>query len=307
MRLPPLLRRLLTFAFVGAALGFLALTAVRNWQDVRRFDWHVRPIPLLLSLAAMIAVLAWGVFVWSRVLARFRQPRPSYPALLRIWFFSNATRYIPGKIWQFVATARLARNAGHSGTLTLTSLILHAGFSLLAAGVIAAETLPLRRLGADLTSTVGIRVAAPALALLLVHPALINAALRLVPRALHKEVLVWHGTWADGATLLLLNLLSWVFQGVAFFLFVDALVPIPWTVLLPLAGVNALSFAVGYVAFIVPAGLGVREAAMTLLLGSFAPDGVAAVIAALSRLWIIAAEVGGAILAALLPNAQQRA
>ena len=83
--------------------------------------------------------------------------------------------------------------------------------------------------------------------------------------------------------------------GLAFALFVDAIVPLGWEAVLPLAGVNALSFLAGYLVFLAPAGLGAREGAMAVLLRPFAPAGVAAVVAMASRLWTVAAELLGAL------------
>jgi glycosyltransferase 2 family protein len=66
-----------------------------------------------------------------------------------------------------------------------------------------------------------------------------------------------------------------------------------------MAGVNALSFLVGY-ASPLPGGAGLRELAMAELLRPYLPDGVAAVLSIASRLWTIAAElVGGALALAL--------
>jgi uncharacterized membrane protein YbhN (UPF0104 family) len=57
------------------------------------------------------------------------------------------------------------------------------------------------------------------------------------------------------------------------------------------AGIFALSWCAGFVVVIAPAGLGVREYTLALLLGSFIPSGEAIAISFLARLWWTAAEV----------------
>jgi glycosyltransferase 2 family protein len=285
--------------FVGAAAAFLALTIARHWQQLEAFEWDVRWGVLAASILALAGVLAWGVVVWKVVLDRFDHPPIPLPRLLHIWFLSNLARYVPGKIWQFVGAAELARLAGLSRAVVLTSMMVHVGFSLLAAALVSALVLPPASLPGG--SLVLPAAALGGLAVALVHPALLNTALRLGSRLLRRDILRWRGGWSDGLLILGLSVLSWILYGAAFALFIDAVAGTGPGALLPLAGVNALSFLVGYLVVLAPAGLGAREGAMALLLRPFAPVGVAAFLAVLSRLWTVAAELlGAAVVLALV-------
>ena len=294
-----LVRRLLSWGMVAAALLFLGFAIARNLSSLRDFDWSFDPAKLVVSIVAHIAVLAWGVFVWSRVVARFQVGAPSYPALLRVWALSSVARYIPGGgVWQFVAAAQLARNTALSRTLLLTSLMVHMGLTLLAAGLIAVWTLGMVVPG--LPPLPAWSMPASLLLLPLVHPAVLDAALGVVNRVAKREVVGWRGSWLDGIWLLALQVVSWIAYGAAFYLFIDALIDVAPAALLPLAGVNALSFAAGYLVLFAPGGLGPRELAMSALLTPFVPVGVAAILAVASRLWSIVAEIGVAGVAILV-------
>lgn len=284
-------RRLLTFLVVAVAFGFLYHTAATNWAELRAFEWRVRGGLLLASVAAHVAVLTFGVWIWSLVLGYFGQERRPFPALLRVWSLSNVARYIPGGVWQFLAAAQLSRDAGVAGVLALTSMIVHVLLSLLAALTVTALTIPAEALIPGLGAGWPWRAVIVVLAVLAVHPAILNGALRLVPRVLHREVLVWRGSWGSGIVLLLLANASWLLYGAAYTLFVAALTPIGLSALLPLTAVNALSFTAGALAVPAPGGIGVKESAMTLLLAPHLPAGVAAVVSLAARLWSIVAEV----------------
>lgn len=285
------LRRAASALIVVVALGFVGATIGRNWAEVRTYEWDVDPFQLPSSALLLVAVIAWSVLVWSRVVARFRGGRTSYPALLRIWFLSSLAKYIPGKVWQFVAAAGMARDARLSPPVLLTSIAVYMGFAVLTAAVIAAATLPPGAMGVDAPVWM-LLAAALALALLLVHPAVVNRALRLVPRALGGDVLEWHASWGDAVRIVALSLAFWVFYALPFYFFLDALTEIPMRSLPLLAGINAFSFLAGYVVFLVPAGLGVREAAITVLLAPLVGGpGAAAVLAVASRLWIVVSEL----------------
>lgn len=291
MKLSPKARRILAVLLIGVAAWFLADTVIRNWQELRDFDWKVDPLLLGLSLVAHVAVLAWGVFVWGRVLRGFEHPPVPFPTLLRIWFLSSLARYVPGKVWQFLAVAQLGRGAGLSGAVLLASLLVHTGLSLLSAVVLSAYTLAGQHFPD--VSPLAVGFAVTVLAMLLVHPALLNHALAIIPRLLRKDVVTWRGSWLSGAGLLLLSVGSWIAYGGAFYLFIASLTDISARSLPALSGVNALSFVVGYLAIVAPAGMGVRELTMATLLLPIVPAGVAAVLAIASRLWTVAAEIVG--------------
>lgn len=299
-----LIGRLLALVLVGAAVVFLGRTIARNADELRAYDWSVDPGLIGASLAAHVLVLGWGVVVWHRVLLHTTTESIRLIPLMRIWFLSTMARYIPGKIWQFVAAAQLANRAGLASPAVLTSMAIQVGFGLLAALIVSAATLPIPESWP--VSRAGLTAAAIVGSVLLSHPLVLRTALGLLPRALHRDVLAWSGRWADGLVLLALSVVSWLLYGVAFWLFVAALVDLGAGALLPLAGVNALSFLAGYIVFVTPAGLGARELAMTNLLVPIVPEYVAAVVSILSRLWTIAAELIGAGILLALPALRPR-
>lgn len=287
-----LLGRLLAWGLAAAGLAFVALTVARQWPELRRFDWQPNPKVLAASVVTQMAALAWGVFVWSKVVAR-TGGEIAYPALLRVWALSNLARYVPGSVWQLVSTAQLAHSEGLTRIQALASLAVHMGFVLLAAVLTATVALPAAFLGGAARWLVLV-AAAP---LLLVHPAILGVGLRLFGRLTRAPALRWRGGWLDALGLLALTFIGWILSGCGFALFIAGVVRVPGSAFLPLEGVNALSFLAGYIVLFAPAGLGPREAAMTFLLTPLVPVGVAAAIAIAARLWSIAAELGTAVIA----------
>lgn len=293
----PAWRRIAGALLVAATVWWLGRLIRDNWAGLRGFDWHADPGLLAASVAAHVAVLAWGVWVWSRVLRHFDHPPVRLGTLQRIWFLGNLARYVPGKVFQFVAVAQLSRNAGLSGAVLLTSMLVHTGFALLSAVVVAAWTLAgglIPGLDARMTAVV-----VTAGAVLAVHPGFLNRLLAVIPRLLKKDVIRWNAGWMDGLGLLALSVVSWMLYGGAYYLFIAALLDVPVALMVPLSGVNALSFFIGY-ASPLPGGGGLREVSMTELLQPFMPPAVAAVMSIAARLWTIAAELIGGGLALLL-------
>ncbi len=298
-----LLRTVLAAVLVTATLVFLGLAIARNWTQIASFDWSIQPAELALSVLVLIGAMAWGVFVWHRVIARFEAPGLRLRTLLWIWFLSNLARYVPGKIWQFVGAVQLGRRAGVPPSVILTSLVIHTGLTLVSAALVSLLALPvvLEELG---PAGAVFLVVAAASGVLLVHPAVLNFGLRMVPDRLAAQGLTWTGSWGDGVRLLLLSTIAWLIYGTAFALFADSLVSVPLALAPALIAANALAFLVGYMVLVSPGGLGAREAALALMLGPLGSLGVAAVVAVAFRLWLILAELLGAALVALVPGAR---
>jgi len=263
--------------------GFLAHRIGANLEQIRAFSWRLRPAQLALSVGLAAGVFAAGTFVWRAIVSRFDAEPVSFRTLLRIWTGSTLGRYVPGVIWQFAIGFGLANRHRVSPTLLLTSMSVHMAVTLAAATVIAATLAP-----ACGPSSLAWPIGAFVVAVAAVHPFCIDGGRRLLARVIRRELPAWRGTHRDGIVLLVLNLSTWLVYGTAFWLLIGSLAEMP---LLDAIGIHALVFVAGYTAFVVPAGLGVREATLALLLGPYLPAGVAAALAAFTRLWTIAAEL----------------
>jgi glycosyltransferase 2 family protein len=283
------IRRIVSILLTGAALVFIGLEIVRNLDELREFDWEVRPSLLLLSTVLLVVVLLWGVRVWQMVLWRFGV-EVDYRLLARTWFWANLSRYIPGVIWQFVSLAHLGGAAGMKPVTTVTSMLVHMGFSLLSAALLAVYLLPLEAIGVTGELAILLRWLAP-LSLMLVHPTLIQVGLRLVHRMLRRPVAIWTGSAADGLVLLAYSTVSWVLYGATFYLFLSAFHPLPLFTLPAITAMNGLAFIVGYLVFFAPGGLGYKEGALAFLLATLMPRPVAFSLAIAARLWTIVAEL----------------
>jgi len=85
--------------------------------------------------------------------------------------------------------------------------------------------------------------------------------------------------------------LPWIAYGVAFWLFGLALLGDAAPSVLPAAAVFIGSYVAGIIAVFAPGGLGVREAAMVILLSPVTGPAPALLLAIASRLWLVALEI----------------
>ncbi|MFN7956498.1 MAG: lysylphosphatidylglycerol synthase domain-containing protein [bacterium] len=230
--------------------------------------------PRIEPLAIAFAVLGYGVFAWASA----RQMRACLEALgattrhpYAVFTMATLGKYLPTKAMVPVLRARLTSHEGASATTVVTALglefVIGAAIGTWLGLTLSAE--PIFGLGHG--TAVAIGVMGPLLFAFARRPAVLRAvravvevvlarvpgAARVMP-AFEPAHAVRAAAWAT---------LAWIAGGASFAASFHALGG-GHGFELPIGGAFALASMIGYVAFVVPAGLGVREAS---LIGLLAP------------------------------------
>jgi hypothetical protein len=263
--------------------------------------WTPAPGALALSIAMLVGVYIAHAFLWRRIMRDLDIGRPDVRTTIRIYFVASLGRYLPGKFWALAGFAVLSREAGLAGG-PATAAALIGQFGFLATGLLLLALL-LPEWGGGLPALLGggaLAAAAAGLWILVATPlghgtrerirklagnrlgSRLATVLELAERIRPRAALLWLAGYG----------FSWILLGMAFTIFCVAFVPGLAAAPRPLAGALAASYLAGYIA-LVPAGLGVREAALATLLSSVAqvPVAAAIVIALASRIWFSIAEL----------------
>lgn len=278
-----------------AVTYFLFRSLSVSWEEIATLDrvaWRPRPMPLLASLALLLAVFAYLVGLWSRMVRLFDGPVLSLIESFRIFFIANLGRYLPGKFWQLAGLAYLAGKRGVPLATASSAAILGQVFSLAAAAVVAVIALTLAG-----TADYPRELLPWGLALLVVvllattWPGLLRRGLDLAFRLARgggepPRIEGWFG-----ARWLVLYLPAWIGYGIAFGLLWSAFPALPPVFWPAAVGALAGAYFLGYAAIFAPAGVGVREGALALLLAPWTGSAAAAILAVIARLWMTAAEL----------------
>ncbi|MEZ4835254.1 MAG: lysylphosphatidylglycerol synthase domain-containing protein [Caldilineaceae bacterium] len=261
-----------------------------------RHDWRIHAGWLLLS--GILLVTSWFVEVsmWRTTLS-WVGGRVDYAAAVRIWFASILVRYIPGNVWQPLGMTVLAQRAGVRPEATVASIALYQAVNLLSVIPFFAGYL---LLGGD----VGIDLAAIApwlaglaaipLVIFLARPGWLLGLLNLALVRVGRSPLDVSLGSAQLLRLLLVAVGDWLLWGASFAALTASL---DGDVLAQGVRVGALLFfaypiayAVGYLSFLTPGGLAVREGTLALLLIPVL-GATATVAALLMRLWQVVLEL----------------
>lgn len=290
------MRKLALVILVGAAITGVAVAAVRAGVDGGGHRWVVRPWRLLGASALEVGTLAWTVHLWSRILRCFGESQPGYRPLLRAWRASTLAKYLPGSIWSAASTVEMAPRIGVSAVALPSSFLLLATLNLVGALTVA-SLFGSASASAHLVVPRWLLATAIAATLALVHPRVVNSIVGAGARLACRTAPTWTGSWLTGATLLVLFVATWTVYGAAFALFLSGLVSTAGTSWQHLAGMNALAFVAGFLAFFAPGGIGVREAALVgLLAPTVSGSATRIALVATSRLWLVLTEAIGVAL-----------
>lgn len=296
-------QRLIQPLFLGLALLFIGLLVRSQWGELARHTWRLHPGWLALSGLAMLGGWAVEVGLWRAGLARLGG-RLSYPNALRIWFASILVRYIPGNVWQPLGMTVLARQEGVRVEATVGSIALFQAVNLLSvlpiAGLYLLTVGDFGLLEPWLGAATGWLVAGAgaAIGLFLLRPGwligLLNWALGKAGRPPLDAAL----TTRQLCLLLLVAVAAWLCWGVSFAAMTFALSPYSVAEMsgaLPhLLAAFPIAYAVGYLSFVTPSGLAVREGVLYLLLAPLLGGGPTTVAALAIRLWQVILEVAAA-------------
>lgn len=287
--------RSLQLAIAALVLWYAWRTLTAQWSGVREQLSRVDPDWRWIMLSGLIFLFTYAVLIetWRRMLRAWRS-RLDFASATRIWSISNLGRYVPGKVWQIGAMAFMAEREKVSGIAATGSAVLNTIVNL-ATGfvVVAALGWPLFELpfaggkraaiGLIVVATIGLAILPRAL------PWLLGSIERVAGRKFNVGPLP---PSAIGISIVG-NVIAWLLYGIAFAVFARGIIGESQGSLAGYIAVYALSYLVGYLVLLAPAGVGVREASMIALLPAarLANPGQAAVLAVTSRLWLTALEI----------------
>ncbi len=279
------------------AVTYFLFRSIRvSWSEISGLEamaWRPRLGPLVASLVTLLAVFAYLVKLWALMVKGLGGPSLRLVDAIRIFFLANLGRYLPGKFWQLAGLTYLAGRQGVSLPVASTSAVLGQVFSLGAAASLG--VLGLLLAGFAPRYSQGLRVAAVALLVLISLLTTVPAALRFVLRLAFRlgrsgDEVPRLDPWF-GARWLGLYMPAWVGYGIAFGLLWASFPALPRVSWLAATGGFASAYFFGYAALFAPAGLGVREGALAVMLAPWTGAAGATLLAVIARLWMTLAEL----------------
>jgi len=286
------LRLTLGIAVAAAAFYFLITRLIRDWTQIP-FDRLHFSAPLLVASFAILLLLHFplGAICWQLLLRGLGQRLPVLRCLA-IMTVTQLGKYAPGKVWFTLGRMSLAKREGISEDKTLVSVAIETGFLLLAAILlfaVAVAVLLLRRAAVP-PAAYAVFALIP-LCLVVVYPPVLNRLLRSILPRLKRPVFALNLSYPQLLGLLGLYTSDWLVQGLGCFVLINSFYPLAPAHLPVLLGGYSISWILGFIFLIAPAGLGIREGIYTWILKLAMPETIAIISALITRIWMTTSEV----------------
>lgn len=290
---------------VVSGLLVLVLVGAFGWALAGRWDEVVSalreqsPLVLLGSLALCLLAVLMSFLLWRGALATLGSDVPAR-RVARMFFVAQLGKYVPGSVWPVVAQMRMGREIGLPRQRVGLAFLLTLGLSVLWGLVAGLAALP--ALVAQEGPGVAIVLLTLPLVLALLVPRVINRllsrALTLLRRPQLEQPLsgraIVRGSLWTVAFWFVFGLHVWA---LAVGLGADPLRTLPVAI-----GGFALAFSIGPLLVVLPAGAGVREAVLVVLLSTVLPTPEATAVALTSRGLLMATDGLLAAAGAVVPR-----
>lgn len=268
----------------------------RNWDAVRGDIGRIGPASLVAAVLLSLASPFLTVCGWRVLMADLGSRLHIAPAS-GVFFVGQLGKYLPGSVWSVVVQADMAKGLGVPRSRTAVVGLLTIMISALTGMIAGLPALP-----ALLTREAGAvppwAIVAVILALaVLLWPPLLNRGIRTAMRLLRRDPLPHDLTPAAVGLSALWFTLSWGAGGLAVWVMARSVAPAGydgWHLLLVSVSGYLLAAGIGMFSFIVPAGVGVRDGVLVLLLATSMPVAAATAVVVVSRFLTVVADVAWA-------------
>jgi uncharacterized membrane protein YbhN (UPF0104 family) len=293
--------RLLTTLRIALALLVVAgvtIAVARNWAQVSVDIGKVRAPDLLLAGALISLAPVLTLLAWRRILADLGSPLHLAPAG-GIFFVGQLGKYLPGSVWSIFAQAEMGSRLEIPRRRSAVVGLITIGLAVICGFLTGVPALPLLLSRSATASTGwGLLLAVPLLAIVF-WPRLLNWGIALGLRVLRREPLEHQlsGRAVFFSSACLVG--AWVCSGLHVLVLAHAVsegrAGSTRLVVATVAGF-ALASSVSMFAIVLPAGVGLREGLLVLLLAPVLSTPGAAAVVVLARFLSVASDVLFALL-----------
>ncbi len=268
---------LVIFYFLGTAL-------YRNWSQINFRQLHFNVPLLIASILFLFIYFLLFVFGWELILKRLGVSL-SFLKAIKIIFYSQIGKYLPGKIWVFVGRIYFCQQLGIPASKIFLSMVLEMALTIISGMVIFLVGLSIFP-GAQIHINPFFLMIVVVILFIIIHPKVFTRIINILLHLVKKGPIRIDLNFSQICGIIMYYCIVWLSFGIAFYFLINSTTFIALSKIPFLAGSFSISATIGAMALFVPGGLGVREGVLALLLSNFFPISLAILLSILSRIWI---------------------
>lgn len=292
-RLPAWVKTLLGLLLVAATFYFLGSRLVRDWHQIPFSELRFRPIPLIGAFLLFGIHFFFYGYAWRALLIGLGY-RLGWLASTSIWAVTQLGKYVPGKVWFTLGRIELANRKGIPRAAGFVSVLLEAGFALLSAVLLFGLALLFVPHG-QVPPAAYILLSLIPICLVVLYPPVLNRLVAYFLGRLRRPTFRLQVSYPRLVWISAVYTFDWLIQALGCYIMVNSFYPLPLSSLPVLIGGYAVSWILGFLSLVTPAGLGVREGIFTFILRMVLLQPLAIVAALLTRVWVTLGELVAAL------------
>ena len=285
----PRARVALQWGLAGLIFAFLVFFVLRQWNNLPDFAWRFEPGWLAVAVGAVAIFYAGQNEIWRHILRSLGETMDAEPARA-VWGKSLIARYVPTNVLMLVGRMVMAERYGVAKRVTLASMIYELGLGVGTAVILGSYfVIELPDL-ADQPARYAVLALIP-LVLAMLHPRVFEPLADFALRKLGREPLPRTLGFGQVLAYCAAFLTTWMLIGGGLVAFAAAVHPIDLSDAPYIAAAYPVAFCVAVLTFVVPSGLGTRDAALAIGMGAVLASTVATAIAVGFRIFQTAIEL----------------
>lgn len=291
-------RRLIGTIFSIAIFFFLGRYLFKTWHFISWTEVHFRFKYLGLSFVALLVSFCLSVYAWKTIL---RSLGTEIKMKTAIWTFAGTTlsKYIPGNIWIVGSRIYLCNEKGIAKSIAGIAVLLEMLVTVVAGLWVFIGILPLLVIW-KVPSQFWLLSCLLPITVVIIFP---NFFFKLLPGLLMRRLPAATDLKISSVYLIIATLLYVVVffaQGTGLWLLINSVYAFPRETFVPTIGLQSGSWVLGFLTFITPSGLGVREGLLSYFLKFYMPLPLSIIVSFLARLWGTFFEIVATLFAFIL-------
>lgn len=249
--------------------GFLVLTVVNQWAEIKDKGVHFHVLWLIPAFVVLPLFYALSALGWDLIL-RFLGYRIGLGRAQVAWGQPLLARYVPGSVLYVLGRVLLSERAGVPRRITIASIAYEQAVSATSAIAVAAYFIISHPdLQGEPLRWAVLLVIPPAIAVL--HPRVFGPLADRLLRAFGREPLPAVISMRGVLALLAFYALNWAVVAVGIYCVARSVSPIPFSDIPVIGSAQAVGYVAALVTLVAPAGLGIRDAAFAWAVKVAAP------------------------------------
>jgi uncharacterized membrane protein YbhN (UPF0104 family) len=278
----PRKKALVQYGLAALIFGCLVFFVARQWNELPDFEWRFSPAWLALAIVCVTLFYALQGELWRVVIHLLGEHIDAGPGRA-VWGKSLLARYVPTNVLMVLGRVVMAERCGVPKRVTLASVLYELAFALGTAVMVGAYfVIQLPDLEGQ-PARYAVLTLIP-LVLVVVHPRVFQPLIDFALGKLGREPLPRVLPFGRVLALCLAYVGCWATIGLGLYAFVAALHPVDLSDLPYIASSYPVAFCVAVLTFVVPSGIGTRDAALATAMAVVLPGAVATAIAVAFRI-----------------------